>query len=537
MRFSDRRGYRPGRAAQIGLVTAASVGLVASVAITGHAATATSWTYDTGAGLVVTMNPTTGDLRSLRHRGVELATPGHPAAQIDSGWPSATVTRRDAGTDVVFTVVHDDLTQYYVLRHGDNTVYMATTTTGKHDPLRFIARLNTGYLPTSPVAGRTAGAVAAVEGSDVFRFADGKTASKFYSAQELVGQNPFGAFGPAHGAFILPGRQELTAGGPFFRDHEVNDTGSTVNITHVMYSTHYQTEGERIGVNGPYALQVTDGGQPTLTSMDWMSDFVPGLPAVSARGTVTGTVSGQTRGLTRTVALAGPAGQYWAQAAGDKFTIEKVRPGTYTATLYAGELAVGATGTVTVTAGATSTAALAGDVPEPGTIAQIGVLDGTPRGFRNADKIETMHPSDVRMAAWTQSAFQAGKDSAAGFPMAQFKSVNPTLPVTFSLGSVPGRGIVVRIATTGAFGGGRPMIAVGNWTSPASASPAPNAVVGRGITRGTWRGFNQTYTFTAPASALRAGDNTMTISVLSGQAGGEFLSPNYVFDAISIDPA
>lgn len=537
MRRSDRQEHRPGRAVRIGLVTVASVGLVASVAITRQAATAKSWTYDTGAGLVVTMDPTTGDIRSLKHRGVELAAQGQPAGQIDSGWKSATVTRRDVATSVVFTVAHDDVTQYYVLRHGDNTVYMATTTTITHDPLRFIARLDTKYLPTSPVAARTAGTVAAVEGSDVFRFADGRTASKFYSAQELLRQKPFGAYGPAHGVFILPGRQELTAGGPFFRDHQVNDTGSTVNITHVMYSTHYQTESERIGVNGPYALRVTDGGQPTLTSMNWMSNFVPGLPAAAACGTVTGTVSGQTRGLARIVALSGPTGQYWTQSYGGTFAIDKVRPGTYTATLYAGELAVGATRTVTVTAGTTSTVALAGDVPAPGSIAQIGVLDGTPRGFRNADKIETMHPSDVRMTPWTKTSFLAGTDKIADFPMAQFKSVNPTLPVTFSLGSVPERGIIVRIATTGAFAGGRPWIAVTNWTSPLSASPVPNTVLGRGITRGTWRGFNRTYTFPVPASALHAGANTMTISVISGQTGDDFLSPSYVFDAISIDPA
>lgn len=500
--------------------------------------TPASWTYDTGAGLIVTLDPATGNVRSLKHNGVELAAPGQAAGQVDSGWDSATVTRRDVGSTAVFRAVHDDVTQYYVLRHGDNTLYMATATTADHDPLRFIARLDPASLPTSPPAAVTADAAGTVEGKDVFRFGNGRTASKFYSSQRLIAQKPYGASGSGHGVFILPGRQELASGGPFFRDIEVNDAGSAVNLTHVMYSSHYQTEKERRGVHGPYALQVTDGGRPSAESTDWMADLIPGLPDAAARGTVTGTASGRIRGLDPVVALSGPSGQYWTPATDGTFTLEKVRPGTYTATFYAGELAVGTPGTVTVKAGETARVALSGDVPAPGTIAQIGALDGTPRGLRNADRIETMHPSDVRMAPWTVKAFRAGTDGARDFPMAQFRAVNPTLPVTFQLTSVPAGGIAVRIATTGSFGGGRPRIAVGDWTSPDSDSPSPTAVKGRGITRGTWRGVNHTYTFTVPASALTTGDNTVQLSVLSGRDGGEtFLSPSYILDAISIDPA
>jgi len=48
---------------------------------------------------------------------------------------------------------------------------------------------------------------------------------------------------------------------------------------------------------------------------------------------------------------------------------------------------------------------------------------------------------------------------------------------------------------------------------------------------------NTTYTFTIPASALKAGANTASISVLSGSTGATFLSPNFVFDAVALDPA
>jgi rhamnogalacturonan endolyase len=526
-----------GTSRRVGVVATACAVVAGGLTMNGAtAAPPSTWSYDTGAGLVFTISRTTGDITSLAHHGVELTARGRAAGQVNSGWRSATVTRRDLGTTVVFTASHEGVTQYYVARRGDNTIYLATRVDVRTDPLRFIARLDPAHLPTSPEATRTAGTVAAVEGSDVFRFPDSRTASKFYSSQRLITQRPFGASGPAHGVFILPGRQELSAGGPFFRDHEVNDTGDAINLTQVMYSSHYQTEDERLGVHGPYALAVTDGGQPAVHSTDWMSDYVPDLPGAGARGTVTGSASGTWRGLGGTVTLSGPVGQYWAKVYRGSFLIKKVRPGTYTATLHAGELAVGTPGTVTVTAGGTSTLWLTGDVPAPGTIAQVGTIDGTPQGFGNADKIETMHPSDSRMGPWTLSSFRAG-DPASRFPMAQFKAVNPTIPLTFELSSVPSRGVTVRIATTGSFAGGRPRIAIGSWTSPLAASPAPVNLKSRGVTRGTWRGVNRTYWFAVPASALRTGDNTMTISPVSGSSGMGFLSPNYVFDAVSIDPA
>jgi len=281
---------------------------------------------------------------------------------------------------------------------------------------------------------------------------------------------------------------------------------------------------------------VTGGGRPAATSLDFLSAYIPGLLSVAQRGTVSGTVSGSFGGQPVTVALAGTAGQFWSSVSGTSFAIPKVRPGTYTATLYAGELAVGATRTVTVSAGQTASLSMSGSVPANGSLVQIGAFDGTPRGFRNTDKIETEHPTDVRMSSWVVPTFAAGS-SAAGFPMALFKSVNSPTAVTFNLGSVPAGGAVLRIATTIAFAGGRPAIAIGGFSSPSSASPAPPDLNSRTLTRGTWRGVNHTYVFSIPASALRSGSNTVTISVISGSSGTAFLSPNFAFDALALDPA
>ncbi|WIM96963.1 rhamnogalacturonan lyase B N-terminal domain-containing protein [Actinoplanes oblitus] len=503
---------------------------------------ASSITFDTGAGVTFVVNTTNGNLTSLKHNGTELTASGQAAGQFESGWSSATVTGQtfNGGNSILVSATNASIgvTQYYFARKNDNTIYLATNITKALNPgeARFITRLKSSLLTTSPVAARTAGTTSTVEGSDVFAFASGQTASKFYSSQRLIAQTPFGASGNGHGAFIIPGTNDMTSGGPFFRDIEVNDTGTAVNITHYMFSGHQQTEALRLGLHGPYALAITDGAAPAVHSMDFLSSFIPGLLANAQRGGVSGTASGSWNGLRATVGLAGPTGQYWGQVKSGQFVIGHVKPGTYTATLYAGELAVGSTKTITVTGGATTTLAMTGNVPAAGTLFQLGTFDGTPAGFRNADKIETEHPSDSRMAPWTASSYRVS-DGAAKFPMAEFKSVNSPMALTFTLASVPANGVRLRIATTSSFAGGRPAVTVGSWSSPSSASPAPANLDSRNVTRGTWRGINTTYTFAIPASALKSGSNTLSIATVSGSSGATFLSPNFIFDALALDPA
>ncbi|GAA1600146.1 rhamnogalacturonan lyase B N-terminal domain-containing protein [Actinoplanes couchii] len=498
--------------------------------------------FDTGTGLAFTINGDNGNMTSLKHNGTEMTAPGFAAGQFESGFSSATVTSKtfNNGSSILVSVASAStgVTQYYFARKNDNTVYLATNVSKALNPgeARFIARLKPSLLTTSPAAAKTGGFTTTVEGSDVFANSAGRTASKFYSSQRLITQQPFGASGTGHGAFILPAYTDMTSGGPFFRDIEVNDTGAAVNITHYMFSGHQQTEALRLGLHGPYALSLTDGSAPTARSMDFLAQFIPGMLSNAQRGGVSGTASGTWNGLKATVALAGPNGQYWGQVKSGQFVIGHVKPGTYTATLYTGELAVGATRSITVTAGSTGTLAMTGSVPAAGTLFQLGTFDGTPAGFLNADRIETMHPSDSRMSAWKAAGYSVA-DGAAKFPMAAFKSVNSPAALNFALSSVPANGVKLRIATTSTFAGGRPAVAIGGYTSPASASPTPVNLNSRNVTRGTWRGINTTYTYSIPASALKTGTNTLSISVVSGSSGETFLSPNFIFDALALDPA
>lgn len=68
------------------------------------------------------------------------------------------------------TVVATGLTQYYVVRSGDSTIFMATYIT-EHPSvgeLRFIARLQSSQLPSGTYLGAdTSSSSSAIEGSDV----------------------------------------------------------------------------------------------------------------------------------------------------------------------------------------------------------------------------------------------------------------------------------------------------------------------------------------------------------------------------------
>ncbi|KDN43068.1 hypothetical protein RSAG8_06391, partial [Rhizoctonia solani AG-8 WAC10335] len=299
----------------------------------------------------------------------------------------------------------------------------------------------------------------------------------------------------------------------------------SVNRLLDMNSNHEQTESYRTGFFGPYALVFTSGSAPSSSlDLSFFEDLgLTGYVASSGRGTVSGTVSGVSSAFTAVVGLNNSAAQYWGTASGGSFSISGVKPGTYTATLYKKELEV-ATGSVTVSVGKTSTLSLTSTESLPTLIWQIGAPDGTPSGFLNADKIETVHPSDSRMSSWGPVTYTIGSSSASSFPMAQFISVNNPTTIKWTATSSQIGARTLRIRTTSSYNGGRPTAQVNSWTS--STPAAPTQINSRGVTRGTWRGLNQLYEYSIPSGTLVEGSNTITITIVSGSSGDEFLSPN-----------
>ena len=203
-----------------------------------------------------------------------------------------------------------------------------------------------------------------------------------------------------------------------------------------MNSGHNQTEAFRTGVlHGPYALVFTTGGTPAVPDMSWMSGLnLKGW--VSSRGTVSGRVSGVASGITPLVGFRNATAQYWARpdSAGN-FVSPAMKPGTYTQSLFQGELEV-ATRSVTVTANTTlSGQNIASAFASPATIWRIGQWDGTPLEFRNGASLTSMHPSDSRNGAWAPVTFTVG-GAASAFPAAQWVAVNNPTTIRFTLAEI-----------------------------------------------------------------------------------------------------
>ncbi|KAH7079023.1 Rhamnogalacturonase B, N-terminal-domain-containing protein, partial [Paraphoma chrysanthemicola] len=497
-------------------------------------------TVDAGSAnpLVFTVNAKSCDIKSIKYRSEELQY-SSTGSHISSGLGTATVKYETISSQYVkITCTTSTLTHYMVVKSGDATIYMATYTTAEPDvgELRFIARLNNAVLPLAYPFGdasKTAGSTSTVEGSDVY-VVDGQTRSKFYSSDRFIDDTHCANSDAVHACFLLNSYSyEASSGGPFFRDINVNNNGPYTSLTFYMNSGHVQTEKYRMGLHGPYALAFTRSGVPqggsNLDTTFFKDLSITGYVAPSGRGTVIGTATGVSTSFQRVLHWYNDAAQYWAYAdSAGKFTSPAMKPGTYTQVLYQGEFKVKAA-SVTVKAGAATTANIAADTETKTSIWRIGDWDGQPKGFRNADKQLRMHPTDSRMSSWGPLTYTVGSSSVDSVPMAIVKDNNP---LTIKFTGTSTAAATLRVGTTLSFSGGRPSIVV-NGYAPATPA-APTKIDSRGLTRGAYRGFGEVYDFAIPAGKLVSGSNSITINCASGNAGDGFLAPNVILDAIEL---
>ncbi|MEN3361729.1 MAG: rhamnogalacturonan endolyase [Mycobacteriales bacterium] len=496
-------------------------------------------TVDTGAGLVFKVRQSNGDMTSLQLSGRELQSQSKPA-HVESGLGTATVTASQNGNVIIVaesastfygsgTLVH-----YFVARSGENTIYMATfVDAAGAGELRWIQPLDRNVLTnigtTSDVKGGTA-----IESTDVVTV-NGQTRSKYYGHSRALDLTVRGVTGSGVGAFMAFGNRESSSGGPFFRDIEQQGTDTTIEVYNYLWSGHNDPEAQRLNVlYGPYALMVTNGSTPAAPDMSFMLNLgLRGSVPASGRGFVVGRGGGVAAGQPGEVGFANSQAQYWTPVKADgTFSSPAMKPGSYTQTLYQGELPVATRTGVTVTAGATNSGQnITSTFSTPAAIFRIGDWDGAPTGFKNAANLTTMHPSDTRMASWGPTTFTVGS-AISGFPAYQWKGANNPTTVRFTLSSSQLAAHTVRIGLTAAYAGGRPQVTINNWTS---AAPAPSSQPSsRSLTIGTYRGNEAVFTYSAPASAFVAGTNTMTINTISGSGGTGFLSPGYGYDSVEL---
>ncbi|KAL5045963.1 Rhamnogalacturonate lyase A [Aspergillus fruticulosus] len=518
------------------LSSAALLARVANAAF-GITDNGSSYTIDANSPnpLKFTVNKSSCDITSIVYYGSEFQYSGK-GSHIGSGLGSATVSATQDGDYIKVTCGTSTLTQYFVVHNGDPIIHMATYITAEPDvgELRFIARLNSDLLPNEEPFGdvsTTAGG-SVVEGSDVF-LVDGETRSKFYSSERFIDDHRHCISGSAHRVCMILNQYESSSGGPFYRDINSNNGGDYNALYWYMNSGHVQTESYRMGLHGPYSMYFSRSGTPgTNIDTSFFANLgIQGYVAASGRGTVTGKASGADSSMDWVVHWYNGNAQYWTYTASDgSFTSPAMKPGTYTMKFYQGEFPVAET-TVTVTAGSSTTKNISGSVKTGTTIFKIGEWDGQPTGFRNADKQLRMHPSDSRMDSWS-STYTVGSSSLSAFPMAVFKDVNNPVTIKFTATSAQTGAATLRIGTTLSFAGGRPQATINSYTGPAPS--APTNLNSRGVTRGAYRGLGEVYDVSVPSGTIVAGENTITISVISGSSGDDFLSPNVIFDCIEL---
>ncbi|KAJ1309745.1 hypothetical protein OPQ81_006510 [Rhizoctonia solani] len=489
--------------------------------------------------LVIKVNQANCDITSLVYRGNEYqyqSTFSHIGSGLGSATVSATVINNQY---VKVTCVTSTLTHYYVVKSGDSTVYMATYITAQPSvgELRYIARLNRSLLPNGDPESYTDLGTETVEGSDVFRQSNGQTVSKFYSSERFIDDKVHYVSGnDVIISMVIPDptSYEGSAGGPFFRDIN-RDRGSSYHALYwYMNSGHAQTETKRIGLMGPYAMVFSRSGIPSGSlDVSFFSQLsISGYVGASGRGIITGTASGVSTSYQRVVHWFNDVAQYWTYVSSSgSFTSPPMKAGTYTMVLYRDEFEV-ARKTVSVSAGSTVSSSIASTEATTTPAWRIGGFNGRPTGFRNADLQEHMHPSDVRMNTWGPVTYTIGSSSLYDFPMAQIKDVNNPTTIKFTLNSGQIGAATLRIGTTLAFAGGRPQVTVNGWLGPAPS--APTDLNSRGFTRGTYRGINVVYTVSIPSGTLVSGTNTIQVNVISGSSGSQFLSPNFIYDAIEL---
>ncbi|MFI9207979.1 rhamnogalacturonan lyase B N-terminal domain-containing protein [Streptomyces sp. NPDC053253] len=542
-------------AAVAGAAVAATAGLASGTAAAagfGWSDDGTQYVVDTGAGLVFKVSKSTGDLTSLVYRGTEYEGYGGKHSHVESGLGASTVSLAQTGSTILVTVVHGTLRHYIAARSGLNNVYLWTDKADtSFTATRFIARLKPGVFPNEGPDSWVEGADTVIEAGDVWQRADGHTRSKHYSGVRVMDYDHIGYTNGSAGLWMVRSNHEKASGGPFYRSLLRHSNELGVGLYEILHYNQSQTEGMRFGLQGPYLLAFTDGGTPDPAlfaanhDTSWVDGLgIPGWVGAAGRGRVAGVgLAGMDAGHAYTVGFANADAQYWTRAAAvtGAFSCRGMLPGTYTLTVYKGELAVH-TGTVIVTAGAATalhTLTLANDPSTAPAIWRIGDWDGTPGTFKNAALMTYAHPADVRAAPWTGNVVLGGSgDVAASFPCYLWKDVNDGVLVYFKLTAAQAAAAhTLRIGVTTAFLNGRPQVTVNDWVSAIPSPPTQPAT--RSLTNGSYRGNNHTFTYVVPASAWKTDTsryNVLRLNVVSGSSGTGFLSPGTAIDCVDLLP-
>jgi rhamnogalacturonan endolyase len=537
--------------AATGAAVAGGTGLLssASAAAFGYTDDGSNYVITTGASLVLKVSKTTGDITSLAYKGKEYEGYGGKHSHVESGLGASTVTIKQSGSTILVKVVHGAITQWYAARSGENNVYLWTNKAdASFTATRYIVRVKPGVFPNSGSDAWDSTTDTIIEAGDVWKRPDGTTRSKHYSGKRTIDYDHVGFTTGSVGLWVVRSNHEKASGGPFYRSLLRHSNEGGAGLYEILHYNEAQTEPERFGLQGPFVVAFTDGGTPSpslfAANLDtsWADSLgITGWVGKAGRGKVAGVgLKGMDAKYPYTVGFSNADAQYWAKAASGTgaFSCKGMLPGTYTLTVFKGELAVH-TGSVTVTAGGTTslhTLTITGDPSTASTVWRLGNWDGTPGEFKNAELMTYAHPSDTRASKWTGNVTIGSGSEAASFPAYLWKGVNDGILVYFKLTAAQAAAAhTLRVGVTTAYINARPQVTVNDWVSAIPTPPTQPST--RDLTTGSYRGNNHTFVFTVPSSAWSSDVtkyNVLKINVVSGSTGSGFLSPGTSFDCIDL---
>ncbi|MEW1827354.1 rhamnogalacturonan lyase B N-terminal domain-containing protein [Streptomyces sp. NPDC088196] len=537
--------------AATGAAVAGGTGLLSSAnaAAFGYTDDGSNYVITTGSSLVFKVSKSTGDITSLAYKGKEYEGYGGMHSHVESGLGASTVTIKQSGSTILVKVAHGAITQWYAARRGENNVYLWTNKAdASFTATRYIVRVKPGVFPNSGSDAWDSTTDTIIEAGDVWKHPDGTTRSKHYSGKRTIDYDHVGFTTGAVGLYLVRSNHEKASGGPFYRSLLRHSNEGGAGLYEILHYNEAQTEPERFGLQGPFVIAFTDGGTPSSSlfaanlDTSWADSLgITGWVGKAGRGKVAGVgLKGMDANYPYTVGFSNTDAQYWAKAAAGTgaFSCKGMLPGTYTLTVFKGELAVH-TGTVEVTAGGTTslhTLSITGDPSTASTVWRLGNWDGTPGEFKNADLMTYAHPSDTRASKWTGNVTIGSGNEAASFPAYIWKDVNNGILVYFKLTAAQAAAAhTLRIGVTTAYINARPQVTVNDWVSTIPTPPTQPTT--RDLTTGSYRGNNHTFVFNVPSSAWSSDAtqyNVLKINVVSGSTGSGFLSPGTSFDCIDL---
>jgi rhamnogalacturonan endolyase len=392
-------------------------------------------------------------------------------------------------------------------------------------------------------------------GDETWRLPDGSIYQKYDYCLYYSETPMFGHLGHGFGVFFMPVSTESYAGGPLRQELAVHQDALILNYIGGGHFSGGGTASGRAGqkIHGPWFLYFNTGDTPEAIIADarktaeaeqkkwpyqWVEEplypvkrttvtgqlkishdrsaahayIILGQPANSGgrggggRGGAGGAGGGSA--VDRASVLYNQAGDYifYVKAGADgKFTLPAVRPGTYT--LYAWQTQGPITQSfaqdgIVVSGDTLDLGAVAWDPPwHPNLLWQIGQADRMAGEFKFGDQPRT---SQWMLQVPANLTFTIGKSKeAADWYYAQKTGV---WTVKFNLDKTFSGNAYLTIAIAG--GGGRVAVSI-NDTSVGNLSYGDDASVRRAANRSGRYARNE---FTFPASALKPGENTLTLS-------------------------